>query len=190
MSEGRRDPDLRAEAHSLLHNQGLLALLETFGDPRPHGSYTLDLMVWRDLDIYLIIENESLADFFLLGGQVASLLRPVRMSFRNELVARSPALPAGLYWGVHLAGDPGWKIDIWAVSQAEYERHTAYESDLQKRLTDDSRRAIRYLKARFWQHPLYRQSFFARDIYDAVVYDEVIDPDAFVNYLVDKGIHI
>jgi hypothetical protein len=190
MSEARPDPDLRAEAHSLLHNQGLLALLETLGDPKPHGSYVLDVMVRRDLNVYLVTDKESVTDFFTLGSQLAALLKPVRMNFRNETIARSPGPPPGLNWSIHLAGDPGWNIDIWTVSQAEYERLTAYESDLQKRLTDDSRRAIRYLKAQFWQHPLYRQSFFARDIYDAVVYDEVIDPDAFENYLVDKGIHI
>jgi hypothetical protein len=190
MSDSRPDPDLRQEAHAILHNQGLLALLETCGEPRPHGSYALDVMVRRDLNIYLVTDNESVSDFFTLGSQIASLLKPVRMAFRNELIAGSPSAPRGLDWSIQLAGDPGWAIDVWTVPEAEYRRLTAYETDLQKRLTDDSRRAIRYLKARFWQHPLYQRAFFPRDIYDAVVYEEIVDADAFVNYLVDKGIHI
>jgi hypothetical protein len=190
MSEARPDPDLRQEAHVILHNQGLLALLETYGEPRPHGSYALDVMVRRDLNIYVVTDNESVSDFFALGSQIAALLKPVRMSFRNELAGGSAGVPRGLDWSIHLAGDEGWAIDVCTVPDADYARLTAYETDLQKRLTDESRRAIRYLKARFWQHPLYRRAFFARDIYDAVVYEEIVDADAFVNYLVDKGIHI
>ena len=191
MSESRPNPDLRQEAHNLLHNQGLLALLETFGDPRPHGSYALDVMVRRDLNIYLVTDNESVSDFFTLGSQIASLLKPERMSFRNELAARNTGLPPGLDWSIHLPpGDAGWAIDVWTVPEAEYRRLTVYEADLITRLTEDNRRDIRYLKAQFYQHPLYRRAFFPRDIYDAVVFEEIVDGDAFFNYLVDKGIHI
>ena len=189
MTNGEISTAIRQEAHNLLHNHGLLALLEGFGTPRPHGSYALDLMAWRDLDIYLVTDNQSLADFFSLGANIASLLQPARMHFRNELLTRS-ALPNGLYWGVYLPGDPGWKIDIWQVPQAEFERLIRYETQIEPRLTPEARRTIVYLKGCFWQHPLYRQAFSARDIYDAVLFEEIEDPDSFVNYLVEKGIHI
>src|SRR5215203_3259232 len=105
---------LRQEAHSLLHARGLLALLGGYGEPHAQGSYALDVMVSRDLDIYLVTDDLSLSRFFEVGANVASLLQPSRMQFRNELTTKS-ALPEGLYWGVELSGEPGWKIELWAV---------------------------------------------------------------------------
>jgi hypothetical protein len=44
-------------------------------------------MTWRDLDIYLVNEEILLSDFFQLGSQIAELLTPTKMHFRNERVA-------------------------------------------------------------------------------------------------------
>ena len=45
MSDSDPGAGLRQEAHNILHNQGLLDLLENFGEPHERGSYTLDLLV-------------------------------------------------------------------------------------------------------------------------------------------------
>jgi hypothetical protein len=111
---------IKAEADVLLSEKGLLQILNSFGKPHITGSYSLDLMTWRDLDIYLEVNNLSEADFFNLGSQICTTLTPVKMSFRNELLAKTKGLPAGWYWGVYLGNERagGWKIDIWAVSNA------------------------------------------------------------------------
>jgi hypothetical protein len=49
--------EIKNEADVILHEKGLLALLRSFGRPHVSGSYALDLMTWRDLDIYLVVEE-------------------------------------------------------------------------------------------------------------------------------------
>src|SRR5678809_1396618 len=78
---------LKKEADEILYKQGLMDLLYPFGTPHIQGSYSLDLMTWRDLDIYLQTDTVSEIDFFLLGQKVCSAFAPVKMSFRNEPVS-------------------------------------------------------------------------------------------------------
>src|SRR4051794_17411125 len=119
MNENLEDLNLsiKTEADEILLEKGLLNILNCFGIPHITGSYSLGLMTWRDLDVYLEVDNFSETDFFLLGSKICSVFTPIKMSFRNELLAKTKGLPSGLYWGVYLGNERAgaWKIDIWAV---------------------------------------------------------------------------
>ena len=182
--------DLRREAESLLTDRQLLSLLAEFGTPYPAGSYDLDLMVWRDLDIYLVSQSLSVSDFFRLGDRIAVMLEPVRMSFRNELIAQTPGLPTGLYWGIYLPGAKGWRVDVWAVQDDEFARLSEYPRSVKARIDSESREVILRIKTAYWQHPLYRQDFAAKDVYDAVLDDRIRDTGSFAALLQSRGISI
>lgn len=94
-------------------------------------------MTWRDLDIYLQSDDISAADFFLLGSEICAVFKPVKMSFRNELIAKSENLPEGLYWGVYLGNEraSAWKIDIWAVNTEECQKRLKFCTDIKQKLT-------------------------------------------------------
>ncbi|MCW4019941.1 MAG: hypothetical protein NWF14_01745, partial [Candidatus Bathyarchaeota archaeon] len=79
-----------SEANTILHDYGLLDILGKYGNPILQGSYSLNLMTWRDLDILLEMEEINIKDFFALGLEIATKLKPRRMSFRNELVGKTP----------------------------------------------------------------------------------------------------
>src|SRR5262245_35172030 len=110
-----RDEQLHIEADDILDKKGLRKILNQYGVVHITGSYSLGLMTWRDLDIYLEAEDLIEQDFFELGWDIVSLLQPVKMSFRNERIAKTKGLPVGLYWGVYLGDEKkgAWKIDIW-----------------------------------------------------------------------------
>ena len=111
------DRALRAEADELLEEKGLRALLASCGTIHVSGSYALELMVWRDLDVYLATRQWTIDRHFQLGQRIAALLAPVRMQFLDNRSGHFDDLPRGLYWGVVL-GDVlagAWKIDLWAV---------------------------------------------------------------------------
>ncbi len=175
------DASLRREADGLLRDRGLLALLARYGTPHVTGSYALQLMAWRDLDLYLEATGLGLAEFFALGGEIASALCPVRMSFRNERVARTPGLPEGTYWGVYLGDERqgAWKIDLWAVEPEECRRLLRGQEELARRLTPEARRTILGIKAQVWAHPEYRRSFGSQDVYRAVLDHGVSDTEGF-----------
>jgi hypothetical protein len=176
--------EIKKEADALLHEKGLLALLRSFGTPHVSGSYALDLMTWRDLDIYLEMEDLKESSFFSLGGQLASLLMPVKMSFRNETIAKTPGLPQGFYWGIYLGNErkDAWKIDIWAVHSAECKRLLDYCMGIQEKLDKQKSTQILAIKSCCWQDPEYRRSYSSMDIYTAVLEEGITDMEGFKRY--------
>src|SRR5688572_19760313 len=115
---------IKHEADDILYRQGLFAILSKYGVPHITGSYSLNLMAWRELDIYIQNENISEAEFFQLGAEINRKYNPVKMSYRNERITQTKGLPPGLYWGVYLGNERkgAWKIDLWVVDDNECQR--------------------------------------------------------------------
>ena len=182
---------IRKEADSILYTQGLKLILDDYGTAHVSGSYELNLMTWRDLDIYLE-SNISEEQFFEMGNKLAQLLKPVKISFRNERIARTKGLPNGLYWGIYLGNERAgsWKIDIWAVDTKELESLLEYRNKIKNRLTETTRKRILDIKSQCWQNPKYRKSFTSTDIYDAVLDDCISCYDEFQLYLKGRAKNI
>ncbi|GAA4732934.1 hypothetical protein [Flavisolibacter ginsenosidimutans] len=189
LSLSARNQNIKKEADEILHQQGLLSILQRYGAPHITGSYNLDLMTWRDLDIYLQTDSINEGNFFSLGGEIATLLQPVKMSFRNEVLAKTEGLPNGFYWGIYLGDERAgaWKIDVWAVNKTECERLLDYCRRIKAQLTPETRLKILEIKSHCWQHPEYRRSFSSKDIYEAVLQNGVSDIDCFRSYIRQKS---
>lgn len=189
----KRSSELCAEADLVLGEKGLLAILSEFGTAHVSGSYALDLMTWRDLDIYLESADLPERRFFELGGRIASAFMPSRMQFRNERIAKTQGLPVGLYWGIYfnLTADQAWKIDIWCVPSEVCRRLLRHCGSIAARLTPDTRNAVLQIKTACWAHPEYRRGFSSQDIYSAVLDDGIATLDQFREYLqTKKGIGV
>ena len=176
---------LKVEADDLLNNKKLLQTLRPYGKPHVAGSYFLDLMTWRDLDIYLEIDAMTQDRFFALGGQLSEVLQPTRMQFRNETLANTQGLPFGLYWGIYLSseGSQPWKIDIWAVEENECRRLLLYCDNIRQQLDKVSSQIILSIKSECCQDPDYRRLYTSTDIYESVLQGGVKDIDGFWKYL-------
>jgi hypothetical protein len=174
------DAEIRAEADRLLES-GLRDLLDAFGEMHITGSYVLELMTWRDLDIHVVRDDLDQSAFFRLGRDIAALLRPHRMHFRDETAVRTPGLPRGLYWGVYLGDERkgAWKLDIWTTMRADFELTRRFGIRLLERLTPDTRETILAIKSACWQDPDYRKGFSSADIYNAVLDHGVKSVDEF-----------
>lgn len=184
------DELLRKEADDLLHGRGLLQLLEGYGTPHVVGSYSLELMAWRDLDLYLENDRTTETEFFELGGRLASLLRPTNMRFRDTRVTPVEGLPPGMYWGVYMDRgiEDAWKIDIWALDSEQSKRLIDFQDDLAKRVTAAARLTILRIKSQVWRDPEYRHSFTALEIYRAVLDHGIENVDGFREYLKARGL--
>jgi hypothetical protein len=180
-----RDKAIHAEADEILEGKGLLSILKKYGAPVITGSYSLSLMTWRDLDIYLQADAISETDFFKMGGEIATAFHPVKMSFRNERIAKTEGLPNGLYWGIYLGNERkgDWKIDVWAVSKKECDLRIQFCKELEHKLTPAARQTILEIKSQCWQDPEYRRSYTSADIYKAVLEFNIQTLKAFKNWL-------
>ena len=161
---------IRTEADDILRS-GLQRVLERHGDVHIVGSYALGLMTWRDLDIHVVRPDLDVTAFFDLGGEIAGVLKPHRMHFRDESIAGTPDLPRGFYWGVYLGDERNgaWKIDIWQTDRQGFEAVRRFGENLSARLNDANRAVILAIKAACWQHPQYRRGFTSADVYTAVL---------------------
>lgn len=178
------DAALRAEAGEFLAN-GLRDALASYGSVHVVGSYMMELMAWRDLDLHLVPKVLDRTSFFELGSRLAVLLEPQRMHYRDETGAGTVGLPSGLYWGVYLGDERagGWKLDIWATDARGLERVESYCHAIQRRLSAPTRKVILGIKAQCWQHPEYRRSFGSGDIYEAVLEHGIEDVRGFWSFL-------
>ncbi|HEY0604816.1 MAG TPA: hypothetical protein VGD58_17995 [Herpetosiphonaceae bacterium] len=182
----QRNAELRMEAQQRVL-PGLLRVVSRYGVPHLSGSYALNLMVGRDLDLYLEATDLSLAGFFMLGGELADTLAPARMRFRNERLAQTPGLPHGLYWGIYLdQPKPAWKIDLWLVDSSQYHTLQSTIETIAARLTPSTRRIILEIKTAIWNDPRYRREATSRDVYEAVLDQGAMTLEGFWAYIRQK----
>ncbi len=144
---------LREEAHQLLTESGLFALLaETFADPTVTGSAGYDLMVWRDIDIHMAVDAERWEDWMAFGGTLVRHFADIGLplheaTYINDWVDPHP-LGAGLHWGLKFKdakGDP-WKIDLWGWDPFDYAVRQARDFSLRTDLAACNRDLILRLK--------------------------------------------
>lgn len=182
------DENIREEARKIIYERGLDNILHFYGIPHYTGSYALQLMTWRDLDIYVETNNLDVTNFFELGKKIASAFEPVKMSFRNEIILKTPGLPTGLYWGVYLGDERNgaWKIDIWAMMPGDCRQRLEYCNNLSKQISASQKISILNIKSQCWKDPAYRKTFSSNDIYNAVLKHAVTDIEGFKKYLATK----
>ena len=182
------DAALRQEAGELLDGKGLRPLLEEYGKVHISGSYTLELMVWRDLDIMLESPEMTIPRFFELGERVTSLLNPWKMFFTNNRDHHQTEYPSGLYWGVRLGALKRgfWKIDLWCFDSETCSSKMQQCLGTKDKLTLENRLVILELKSQLWNHPEYRDKITSQDIYDAALDHSVTSLDRFWQYIETK----
>lgn len=179
LSEQSRN--IKEEADSILLGTGLQQVLERYGTVKYVGSYELDLMMKKDIDISLINPELCLEDFHKLGMDVANLLHPHSMHYRNTRVKPVKYRPPdALYWGFAFGE---WNIDLWLVSEEYYLESVAYMNGIQSLLTQQNRMQILEIKSRGIANGAYLKAFGSREIYRAVLQYGVRTYEEFCGYL-------
>jgi hypothetical protein len=176
---------ITSEADKILHHYGLLRIMNKYGKPVLTGSYVLRLMTWRDLDINLEINELTEKRFFRMGEEIASILKPYRISFRNEFLTGRAEMPLGFYYGIHtniLGSLEKWKIDIWALDADQINRGNKELAELWAGIDNTKRLFILEIKNRFCKHPEYLHGIHSMDIYDAVIKHGIRTVEEFSTY--------
>lgn len=182
---------LRNEASNLLNHEGLLPLLKSFGTTRVIGSYTLDTMTWRDIDISMILPDaQDVALFFEIGRRIAAKFQVTKMSYSNHFIRNFPGFDHGLYWGIQLLyADQEWKIDLWGYGETDYYKHMAEFDTLHNQIQQADRAAILRIKHAISQRPDYRGDVYnSMAVYHAVLTEKVTSLEEF-NRWIERNSH-
>jgi hypothetical protein len=181
---------LRAEAHGLLHGEGLLDLLRAHGPTYVVGSYTLDLMTWADVDICVQLPDEKdIPAFFEIGKRIANEFQTLKMTFSNQFLRTDVPFDRGLYWGIRLlhAGRT-FKIDLWGHGEDGYRDEVKEFKALRQSLAGAGRMAILRIKDTICREKEYGPVISSVHVYRAVAEQGVETVDGFRNWLRDEGI--
>ncbi len=162
--------ELKTEADLLILRCGLPELLAVYSGWFIGGSYSYDLMCWRDLDLYVLDPQHDLKQCFEVGYELTQRLAAKKSRFTNNL-GQSNDEPNGLYWGIKLGNERqgAWKLDVWFLGEVGYEQHAAYASNLREKLTTENRLSILTIKESYWRRPEYRDTITSDMIYRAVL---------------------
>jgi hypothetical protein len=159
--------ELKAEADLLILRCGLADLLAVYPSWFIGGSYSYDLMCWRDLDIYILDTEHDLKRCFKVGYELTERLAAKKSRFTNNVGGE----PNGLYWGIKLGDERrgAWKLDVWFLDRAGYDEHAAYSTRMCQRLTAETRSIILAIKEAYWRRAEYRDTVTGDMIYRAVL---------------------
>lgn len=183
---------LREEACKVLNDEGLLTLLQSYGETRVIGSYTLDTMTWRDIDISIKLpDGRDVVLFFTIGKRIAEMFQITKMSFSNHFIRNFPGFDHGLYWGIQLLySGQEWKIDLWGYGETDYEKHMSEFDELQEQLQQADRDAVLRIKNVISQHPEYRGDVYnSMKVYQAVIEDKITSVEEF-NMWIQRKCHV
>jgi hypothetical protein len=118
---------LHDDSHRLLLETGLFALLErAFGEPMVAGSAGYDLMVRRQIDVWMPFEAERAAEFVGFGHELVTLFAELgpglpQASFFNAYLRPHP-LGSGFNWRLDFtdSGGHSWLVDLWAFEPFDF----------------------------------------------------------------------
>jgi hypothetical protein len=176
---------LKEEADQLILKCELRQLLAPYAGWFVGGSYSYDLMCWRDLDIYVHDLVHDLKQCFDVAYEITRRLAAKKARFTNYLGNVGPE-PNGFYWGIKL-GDilqGAWKLDIWFLDQNGYDQHGTYSEEMRRRLSPESRRSILQIKEAYWRRPEFRDTVTSDRIYRAVLESGVRNVSDFERFVV------
>jgi hypothetical protein len=189
----RQATDLQIEAEALIQTLELSAMLESLGPTEIVGSVVSGLMVWRDIDFCVDcpgLSPERAWDALrplLFSPQVA------RLDYRNETVARTlddDLTDQRLYFVLRYETQPGveWKIDLSLWTVASPKEPGQLLAELERRLTEETRLAILWIKDVWHRLPVYPDDIGGFEVYDAVLNHQVRTPEDFNRYLRQRGL--
>ena len=177
---------LREEASKLLNKDSLLTLLTSYGTTRVIGSYTLDTMTWRDIDISMVLpEKQDVGLFFEIGAKIAMKFQITKMSYSNHYIRNFPGFDHGLYWGTQLLyNEQEWKVDLWGYGETDFNSHMVDFDLLHKEIQCADRTAILRIKHAIDQRSDYRGDVYnSMAVYRAVVSDKVTTLEDFNRWI-------
>ncbi len=187
-----RQATLETEAAALLAEWDLFRRLRLVGQAELIGSAALGLMVWRDIDLMVMAPELSVAGAFAALDPLITNPRVAQLRYLNQSGPfNETALPEDerYYFAatVRTDDDAEWKLDIsfWLADRTP--RELSYLDEMKRRLTDETRLAILWIKDAWHQLPTYRTSVLSIDIYDAVLEHGVRSPRGFEIYLGERG---
>lgn len=167
---------LKTEIDAILNKYSLFELLESYGKVLVTGSYSYDLMAWRDYDLVIELNDYTTETVYKLVEEIGVRLNPDRLRILNNLNKTETNRPQGVWLGVYIEN---WKIDIWLMNSENFEKEVQNSQKLKERLKDVDRETRISIKSELSKDPDYHVKFSSVDLYEAYLEGNVRSTEDF-----------
>lgn len=159
------------------------------------GSYVLNTMTWPDIDMQLCLkENADPRTVLSVLSETLMRTKEVqKVQFTDFESHPREGLPLGLYLGTFYFDkeiEGYWKLDLWILDQADFEKNRVFMEHLKKEMTLDQHALIMVIKKEWtdlYGRPPQMASYF---LYQAVVTEKLKDKEKIEKYLRSQKVKI
>jgi hypothetical protein len=184
---------LKKDTKKLLNSKQILQEVGKFGNVHLTGSYALDLMVWRDIDLLLEVDT-NLKDRVRVFSDIAykflhdSDLKNIKLI--NFTPGKKVGMPTGMYMGLTCNyNQENWKIDIWALDSEPMNENIEFMNQVKSKLTKDLKKLIID-----WKYKLLRDGRVPQlgsyMLYKAILFEGIRREEEIFRYLQENGVKI
>lgn len=136
--------DKKKHADRILYELGLFEKLEEFGVPHIIGSYRMDLMAWKDLDIDIENDTMSLEKLYDLSSYIIKKFHPVWYEAKEELNQDGKKVWFHGFETV-ITGEL-WNIDLWFFNKETINQAKAYYDNIASKTSQAQKESIINIK--------------------------------------------
>jgi hypothetical protein len=189
----QRSQSLKSEAQDFLNRYDIDAILGKYFNVRYTGSFSYDLMCWRDIDIVLELKESSQSIKDAFGNVFAKLITKNGiadihyMDGSNFEIRRG--LPKGHYLGFDIQDDSSndkWKVDTWLLDKQYFQKSRKLDQDMRLKLNLQNREKIIRLKFRYMNNSNRVPSLISYYIYNAVLFKNFTNEEEIIEYVNNK----
>lgn len=180
---------LQREANEVIEKLNLIKILSEYGKVEVVGSLKYGLMVWRDIDLDLVFENEILETNYWKIIEKLFLNKKIQsITLSDNRNIEDKNRPKSLYMGIKYLDNKEniWKIDIRLLNKNDLNTGKI-ENLINEKITPENRLIILEIKSQVCDNPKYHKDFSSVDIYEAVLINGAKNLKEFVDFLKLKG---
>ncbi len=176
--------DIKQDAGKLLYDLGLLKELEKYGTPHVIGSYVMDTMACRDLDVDVTNENMSTEKLYRLTSFILGKYAPTWYEAKQETTDEGKTV---WFHGFEtLVLDELWNVDIWFLDNVAIQKAEEFCNNVKMELDRNihKKEAVIQIKKDLIDQGLYSfDRYTSMDVYKAVLEDSIMSAEAFLQHL-------
>jgi hypothetical protein len=179
---------IKDQADLLITSKKLNDFFSQFGDVIYTGSYALDLMTWKDIDLQIKLENwqnknvviAAIFNYMLLDKEV------IHMEYTNSSKERDAKMPEGVYLQFRILNNREiWKMDLWILSKIDFQQNREFMQQMEQMLEDNPKIRDLILEIKFEMmvgntRPPKMASYY---LYQAILFNKIYDKEEIKNFI-------
>lgn len=166
---------LLSEGKRVIEKLDIERQLGSMGKLHLTGSFRSGLMVKRDIDFYILVDEPQLQPLADLGRKLMDDPTVGKISIANHYIwPKTPGVPRSLYLCIRpVVEGELWQVDVHMMNPDDLPDKTNYPLDWEDKMTGKQKDSALMLKANLQELGRYPGEFRSADIYRAVMNDGI-----------------